>query len=891
MRAAAWGAGLILAAYPALAVAQQAPPSAGAAQADDAADDYADPADDIVVTGKRQVEPGAVIGDIPPELQLRPADIRSYGVSTIADLLAELAPQTQSGRGGSPAVLLSGKRIADFREIRDLPTEAILRVDILPEQVALKYGFSADQKVVNIVLRRHFHSVILEGRDGQPTDGGRNNPRGQFDLVNITPAGRLSLDLDYQQSAKLLESQRSLTGDAVGPTGEPTPIGADQLSRYRTLLPATHEFAANAVYARSIFGDVSATLNGAVEVSDSSSDQGLPLVTLDIPAHSPFSSSPDAAAISRYVDLGGPLTQSSQAITSHIGTTFNGMVGSWNWSLIGNYDRTDSKTFTDTGVDASALQAAIDAGDPSVDPFGTIGLPLIQPGMSNYARSISNSGKVDALITGAPLSLPAGKVSTSLHLGAHSDDFTSRSIRYGIAQSGDVSRDLVNGRLNVDLPIASRSKHVLSALGNLSANFNVAVDQLSDFGTLTEVGYGVNWTPVDAISALVSFTDKDDAPTAEQLGNPLVTTPNSRVFDYITGQTIDIARISGGNPDLAADTRHIFQAELNVKPFAKADLRLTASYTATRTTNEIADLPAPTSAIEAAFPDRFMRDSDGMLTGIDARPVNFDEENSKQLRWGFNFSQPIKSKMQKAMAAYRNGDGPDPLAEFRHAHRPDDAGAPPPPPPGSTTGQASATGAAGGASSPPGGGRHGGFGRHGGGGFGRGAGGGGGRLQFAVYHTWRLEDQVHIRDGLPLLDLLNGGSSGVGGGQPRHEIEVQAGYSNNGLGVRLSADWQSGTHVDGGSGAMPRTLDFSPLTTVDLRLFADLGNQRGFVQKHPWARGMRVTLSAKNLFNSRQDVTDQAGQTPVNYQPDYLDPFGRTVMISVRKLFFQRSAQ
>ena len=80
-------------------------------------------------------------GDIPPEIQLNQADIRAYAVSSVADLLTELAPQTGSGRGsGMPVVLLNGRRISSFAEIRDLPTEAIERVDILPEEVALKYG-------------------------------------------------------------------------------------------------------------------------------------------------------------------------------------------------------------------------------------------------------------------------------------------------------------------------------------------------------------------------------------------------------------------------------------------------------------------------------------------------------------------------------------------------------------------------------------------------------------------------------------------------------------------------------------------------------------------------------------------------------------------------------
>jgi hypothetical protein len=38
-------------------------------------------------------------------------------------------------------------------------------------------------------------------------------------------------------------------------------------------------------------------------------------------------------------------------------------------------------------------------------------------------------------------------------------------------------------------------------------------------------------------------------------------------------------------------------------------------------------------------------------------------------------------------------------------------------------------------------------------------------------------------------------------------------------------------------------------------------------------------------------VRDATGATPISYQPDYLDPIGRTIRIGIRKLFFQRSAR
>src|SRR5258708_7705674 len=131
-------------------------PSPKPAPAPQSEDDMADDSD-IVVTGSRSL-PGAVIGDIPPEQSLGPADVRSYGVNSISDLLTELAPQIRSdrGSGGAPVVLLNGRRISSFAEIRDLPTEGIARADILPEEGALKYRYSADQEVGNIVLRQRF---------------------------------------------------------------------------------------------------------------------------------------------------------------------------------------------------------------------------------------------------------------------------------------------------------------------------------------------------------------------------------------------------------------------------------------------------------------------------------------------------------------------------------------------------------------------------------------------------------------------------------------------------------------------------------------------------------------------------------------------------------------
>ena len=168
---------------------QEAPPPPPTAVRD-AADDISERRvrgdEEIVVVGQKPR--GSVVGDIPPENVLTSRDIRATGATSISELLDAIAPQTGSARGrggGRPILLLNGQRISGFREMRDLPPEAIERMEILPEEVALKYGYAADQRVVNIVLRRRFNSTNVELGGRIATDGGYASARGDGGRLTI----------------------------------------------------------------------------------------------------------------------------------------------------------------------------------------------------------------------------------------------------------------------------------------------------------------------------------------------------------------------------------------------------------------------------------------------------------------------------------------------------------------------------------------------------------------------------------------------------------------------------------------------------------------------------------------------------------------------------------
>ena len=146
-----------------------------------------------------------------------------------------------------------------------------------------------------------------------------------------------------------------------------------------------------------------------------------------------------------------------------------------------------------------------------------------------------------------------------------------------------------------------------------------------------------------------------------------------------------------------------------------------------------------------------------------------------------------------------------------------------------------------------------------------------------------LESTTVIRTGLPAVDLLEGGAIGLGGGgQQRHASELSAALTKGGSGLRLNARRRGPSYLVTGTAAAPDLLTFGPVTTIDVKAFADLGQV--FPNFRP-AKDTRVTVAFDNLFNDRQRVLDRIGSTPQAYQPVYRDPIGRTILVEVRKVF------
>lgn len=797
-------------------------------------------ANEIVVTAPR------ISGEIEvpnqPIQTFDEEDIAAYGADSIADLIDAISPQTTSGRGrgdGRPVMLINGQRITSFREMRNIPPEAIRKLDVLPEEVALRFGYPANQRVVNIILKDRFNAVTAAGEYNRPTRGGYDNYELESGLFKIAGPRRYNVSAKLTETSMLTEDERGIVQDAVNVPG----FGVVDPARYRSLAPRDSLLELNGTMTQGLGEDGfagSITVNGAYSHEQATSLSGI----------NSARPGPDGGIV---VD---PLMNRVVTDTFQSGLGYSTMLGRWTFSATADGTYTD----TDTRVDRRP-EDPIDGELPSVPGAGI-----------DAARNRDLSLTSLATLSGTPFRMPAGDASLTVKAGFDFDHTASEDTRSTLGpvrlKRGDVS-----GGVNLALPVTKRGDF-LGALGDFTLNLGGGVDRLSDFGTLNNWNLGLTWNPTDRLSFQASYLVEDAAPTLAQLGAPTIVSYNVPVYDFARGTTSLVTVTTGGNPDLVKEKQRDIKLSATWQlPFFKRS-NLLVEYFRNRSSDVTETFPLLTPAIEAAFPDRVVRDADGQLIAIDRRAVTYDEISSSSIRWGFNLSGSLGKDRGGGVFGGRGlalpptpPGGPDGTSGGSRDGRPGAA-------------RESQDGRPGGGSfaGPPSGG---GF---GGGGFGGGRRGSGNRWNLSIYHTWRFIDRVRIAANTPVLDQLSGDSI-TAGGVPRHTIEMEGGLFRNGYGFRLKGEWNAPARVNGGDLPGSPDLRFGSTFVLGARLFADLGRNENLVARVPFFKGARLSLTADNLLDSRQRVTDQNGVVPLAYGPAYRDPQGRVIGIDFRKMF------
>ena len=774
--------------------------------------------------------------DVPqaPIETLDEADIAAYGASSITDLLAALSPQTGSGRGrggGHPVILVNGQRISGFREMRNVPPEAIRRLEILPEEVALRFGYAANQRVINFILKENFVGKNASVEYNVPTRGGFSESEAEASMLRISGPNRFNLAVEISDTSPLFEAERGV----IQPPGSlPTVAGDPDPGVARALVADSRQIVLNGTWTRGLGdrgmgGQIS--LNAAYTRSDSRSFSGLDTFTLIAPGG-------DSAVRA----LSDPLQRKTGSDKFESSLTLGKPLGRWNLTATADGGITHTRTLIDGRAGTAVLVNAAAAGTlPITGP-----LPALTPAGADSARSRNESATVLATLAGPLLRLPAGDAMATFKTGFAHTGITSNDTRTLTGETR-LKRGDLSGGANLSLPLFSRRENVVGTLGEVTLNLSAGVNRLSDFGTLADWSAGLTWGLTEQLNLQASYLVKEAAPSLGDLGNPLISSFNVPVYDFQRGETALVTITSGGNRALVREKQCDLKFSASWQAPLISNATLMAEYFRNRSDNLTAGFPLLTPAIEAAFPGRVTRDASGRLIAIDRRAVTFARQEAERLRYGINLSGTIGKAPPGRGGAGMGGGGRMGGGRMGGAPGGRMGGGPPP---GAMMGMMG------------------------------GPGGGQGRWNLSLYHTIRFSDEVLIAPGGPRLDLLSGDALS-GGGVARHALEFEGGLFHKGKGLRLNGSWTAPTNLRGSG--LPGTSDlrFGSLFKVDLRAFLDMGQ----VSKSPLLKGMRIALTADNVFDSRQKVTDGSGTVPLSYQPDYMDPRGRVVGIDIRKVF------
>lgn len=623
---------------PAISAQAQAPD--GAASSDAAGAQVYDE-DTIVVYGARAF--GAVEAVQPPTLVLDEADIAAYGAGSIAELLQALGPQVSSARGrggGAPVVLVNGVRIGSFRELRSYPPEAIEKFEVFPEEVALQYGYSADQRVINVILKDNFSSREVEAEYGQPFDGGYATQQVEGTYLRIDGDARLNVNLEWENASPLTEADRGVIQSGGVPTfaTDPDPAG------FRSLVSDTAGLEGTVNWSTKLGTRNSFSLNTSYERNDSLRLQGLDTVLL---------TDPDGTTALRSFNAENPLAVDSRTQSLASAATLNLYLGDWEVTTTIDATRANAINRIDRRFDTSALVAAVAAGQRELDAD----LGLFADAGFDEARTRTTSASGLSTLRGSPFYLPAGEVSLTVDGG-----YTWNRIRSEDTRNPGPVTQLTRGNLssgaNLSIPLTSRRDDVLSAIGDISVNAGAGIDYLSDFGTLYDWNLGLTWGVTETLTVNATYVNRDAAPSLGQLGNPEIATLNVPVFDLTNNETVLVTVLSGGNPLLPAQNQSDWKLGVQWElPFLEG-ATVSLDYLRNSSTDVAASFPVLTPAIEAAFPGRVTRDGAGQLVQIDQRPVTYSARDEERLQFGLNLSGQIGASASGSGAGGANAGGP-----------------------------------------------------------------------------------------------------------------------------------------------------------------------------------------------------------------------------------------
>ncbi|MBA4766634.1 MAG: hypothetical protein H2049_03235 [Porphyrobacter sp.] len=613
----------------------EAESAGGAADVSDG--DAAEPVEGEIIVRSGRIR-GQLLVDQAPLLQLDETAIAAEGVTSITELIAQISARTGSARGrgggGMPVILVNGIRIGSFREFANYPPEALAKVEVFPEEVAQRFGFPPDRRVINLILKDNYSNRQIDLEFEAPSRGGYSRNEQQLGILKIANGGRINASVRVDDTNLLTEAER----DVPQTDGSQSLVAGDpDQAEFRSLLADSFGLDANVSWAKAIVASgtsLSANLNYAR--NESRSLDGLNTVTL--------TDDPDAEGVLRTFGADTPLARRTSSDTVSAAGSINQPLNAFR--LTTTFDGSFSET--ETEIDRRLTPDQLDVFRNAA-LAGTLALngPLPTDTANGFdiARRRTITTETQATLEGPLAKLPAGEVLATFDLG-----FDWRQIESSDTRSltgAELTRRRISTGTNLVVPLTSTRDEFLDALGDFTLNLQAGLEDLSDAGTLGDWNAGITWKPVDGLDLSATYIWREVAPSLSALGDPQVTNLNVPVFDFVRGETVLAEVLTGGNPALPPETQRDWKFSANWElPFWK-DTRLTVDYILNRSDNVVSGFPQITAETEAAFPGRITRDAPttpgeiGRVVRVDRRSVSFAETRADRIQFTLSTSGSI----------------------------------------------------------------------------------------------------------------------------------------------------------------------------------------------------------------------------------------------------------
>ena len=809
---------------------------------------------DVIIDGQR----GSAVSDIAPLARIDSAQIAAIGATSMAELLQMIGPMTRTADGSEPIFLLNGQRTSGYEEISSLPPEAIASFEILPEQAALKFGFPPTRRLVNAITKAHFRTIELKLNGGMATEGGGATAGANAALTRLANGRRLTVAGEYRHADPLLQSRRPIAADRSNlfdAIGNVTGIAGAEIDPVLSAAAGHPVFVAAVPADPGMRGEIGAYVAGAesprlfdlgpYRTLVARKDAFKINAVLATPITSTISGSFTLSAErSRDRSLQGPAAAAILVPAGNPYSPFGRDI------LLNRYltegDPLAQRRVTTTLNAGAVLRGAISGW--SWDLSGTLDEYDVS---SRSERGVDGRAIGQAVAAGAD---PFAPLPSALLAARQYQQSTSRSRK---AEAKAVARGtalhLPAGDLSMTATVeAERASAHTTSRGLIVADTRLARTRL-EAGLAVDVPIASHDDNVLPFLGALSVNLSGNVRHVEGYGQLTDSTYGLTWGPLKTVQLLGTVRHTGTAPDMGQRSATIVQStnvpffdfatgqSVRVTTISGGNPNLAAQHGRVETFS-ISWRPLAYRArnndlnISVSYVNMLTHNLSAQVSALTpateaAFPDQFVRDASGRLTTIFFRPVNFYRKRQANLQLQINYNGP--------------LGKVPPKPADPKT--------------PP-------------------------RQRPFVYAgivpTVRLRDLIELKPGLAPLDLLNGGTFDGAGGRSKLSVNGWGGGGYNGSGFNFNWQWFGPSRIDGG---VPQSdLHFSPIFKFGGGAYTAL---RGWFPQQDWARKATVTIEVVNLLDRRQHVRDAYGATPNRYQPGYLDPLGRAVKLTLRKLF------